>query len=78
MPGILIHGKYYKNPEDAPKDIQANVGTQLQKYNLESQGQRHDMALIQPWLPDGKPNPEFIKYYPAEAKEYGMVECSME
>lgn len=72
MPGILINGKYYKNPEDAPSSTKAVVGSQLQSYNLESQAKKHDMDLIQPYLSDGSPNPEFIKYYPAEAKEYGM------
>lgn len=72
MPGILINGKYYKDPKDAPAQAQAVVGSQLQSYNLESQAQKHDMDLIQPYLSDGSPNPEFVKYYPAEAKEYGM------
>ena len=76
--GILLRGKYYKDPKDAPREARANIGSQVQRYNLEAQGQKHDMELIQPWLPDGKPNPEFIKYYPAEAKEYGMIECSTE
>lgn len=70
--GILINGKYYKNPEDAPVQHQAVVGQQLQRYNLESQAQKHDMDLIQPYLADGSPNPDFIKYYPKEAQEYGM------
>ena len=70
--GVLINGKYYKNPEDAPTQDMAVVGQQLQRYNLESQAQKHDMDLIQPYGPDGKPNPDFIKYYPQEAKEYGM------
>lgn len=70
--GILINGKYYKNPEDAPVQHQAVVGQQLQRYNLESQAQKHDMDLIQPYSADGSPNPDFIKYYPREAKEYGM------
>ena len=58
--GILINGKYYKNPEDAPKDASPVVGSQLQSYNLESQAQKHDMELIQPYLGDGSPNPDFI------------------
>ena len=68
--GVLINGKYYKDPKDAPS--QAQAGSQLQGYNLESQAKRHDMDLIQPYLGDGTPNPDFIKYYPQEAKEYGM------
>ena len=70
--GILLNGKYYKNPEDAPFNASAVVGQQLQSYHLESQAKKHDMDLIQPYLSDGSPNPEFIKYYPKEAKEYGM------
>ena len=70
--GILLGGKYYKDPKDAPIQHQAVVGSQLQSYNLESQAQKHDMDLIQPYLGDGSPNPDFIKYYPKEAKEYGM------
>lgn len=71
--GILLNGKYYKNIKDAPSRAKAVVGSQLQSYNLESQAQKHDMDLIQPYLGDGSPNPDFIKYYPKEAKEYGMV-----
>lgn len=70
--GILLNGRYYKDPKDAPAQAQAIVGTQLKSYNLESQAQKHDMDLIQPYLGDGRPNPDFIKYYPSEAKEYGM------
>lgn len=72
--GILLNNVYYKDPKDAPQEAQAKVGSQVFQYNLEAQGKKHDMELIQPWLPDGKPNPDFIKYYPAEAKEYGMEE----
>ena len=70
--GVLLDGKYYKNPEDAPSQSFAAVGAQLEGYNLHHQAQKYDRELIQPWLPDGNPNPEFIKYFPKEAKEYGM------
>ena len=70
--GILIGGKYYKDPKDAPSQAQAKVGAQLRSYDLESTAKKHDMDLIQPYLGDGSPNPDFIKYYPKEAQEYGM------
>ena len=70
--GVLINGKYYKNPADAPAQTRAVVSQQLKSYNLESQAKKHDMDLIQPYLSDGTPNPDFIKYYPREANEYGM------
>ncbi len=69
---ILVGGKYYKNANDAPTEHQAVVGSQLQSYSLESQAKRHDMDLIQPYLSDGSVNPDFVRYYPKEAKEYGM------
>ena len=72
--GVLINGKYYKDPSLAPHSPQAVVGSQVERYNLESQAVKHDMDLIQPYLSDGSPNPDFIKYYPKEAKEYGMEE----
>lgn len=72
--GILLNGKYYKDHSQAPQQVQANVGQQLQKYNIEAQGQKHDMDLIQPYLPNGKPNPDFAKYYPELAKDYNMEE----
>ena len=72
--GVLVNGKYYKDASQAPTQAQAVVGNQLQSYNLESQAKKHDLDLIQPYVPDGSPNPDFQKYYPAEAKEYGMEE----
>lgn len=72
--GILLNGKYYKNPEDAPRQVNAVVGSQLSSYNLDSASKKHDMDLIQPYNSDGKPNPDFAKYYPELAKEYGMEE----
>jgi len=72
--GTLLNGKYYRDAKDVPEQAHAIVGSQLQSYNLESQANKHDMDLIQPYLSDGTPNPEFIKYYPKEAKEYGMEE----
>lgn len=70
--GTLVGGKYYKNADEAPIERQAVVGSQLQSYSLESQAKRHDMDLIQPYLSDGSVNPDFVRYYPKEAKEYGM------
>lgn len=72
--GTLLNGKYYRDSREVPIQAQAIVGSQLQNYNLESQASKHDMDLIQPYLSNGEPNPEFIKYYPKEAKEYGMEE----
>lgn len=70
--GVLINGKYYKNPSEAPQEARAAIGTQVDSWSRSNTAQRFDMELIQPYLPDGTPNPDFVKYYPKEAKEYGM------
>ena len=72
MPGVLINGKYYKNAEDAPKQAQAVISSQVASWSRSNTAQRFDRELIQPYLSDGTPNPDFIKYYPKEAKEYGF------
>lgn len=72
--GVLIDGKYY--PDRSAGDVerkspplakQARVSGQMREY------QRHDVDLIQPYLPSGEPNPEFIKHYPKESVEYGFI-----
>lgn len=70
--GTLLNGKYYKNPEDVPQQTYSAISQQVQGYDREHSAKKYDRELIQPWLPDGSPNPEFIKHYPKEAKEYGM------
>lgn len=72
--GVLVNGKYY--PDKSAADVsgalpplakQAHVSHQMAEY------QRHDVDLIQPYLPDGTPNPDFIKHYPKESVEYGFI-----
>lgn len=70
--GILLNGKYYPEGTESPQEALPVVGTQTTAYDRAVASQRYDMELIQPYLSDGRPNPDFIKYYPKEAKEYGM------
>lgn len=70
--GILINGKYYKDPSQAPQQAQAVVGSQLQAYNITKAGEKHDLDLIQPYNPDGTPNKQFAQQYPELAKDYNM------
>lgn len=72
--GILINGKYYRDASQAPKEASPVIGTQIDSWSRSYNAQKYDMELIQPYLPSGEPNPDFIKYYPKEAKEYGMEE----
>lgn len=71
--GILLNGNYYPDGVERPQEAHPVVGTQTTAYGRAIAAQRFDMELIQPYLSDGRPNPDFIKYYPKEAKEYGMV-----
>ena len=70
--GVLINGKYYKDPSKAPTSHTAPIAQQVQSYDLEQASKKHDQELIQPYRPDGSRNPEFARYYPELAKEYGM------
>lgn len=72
--GVLRNGKYYpdEKPSDAERQLpplakQADVSRRMMEY------QRHDVDLLQPYLPDGTPNPDFIKHYPKESVEYGFI-----
>lgn len=72
--GVIINGKYYpdKDAKSAERTLpplakQADVSRRTMEY------QRHDVDLLQPYLPDGTPNPDFIKHYPKEAVEYGFI-----
>lgn len=72
--GIFVDGKYY--PNGAPKTVKRRtpaVARQNLVYQKTREYQKFDRELVQPYLPNGEPNPEFIKFYPTEAKEYGFI-----
>lgn len=72
--GVLVNGKYYPNKTAGEVgDKLPPLAKQSHVSNLMREYQRHDVDLIQPYLPDGKPNPEFIKHYPKESVEYGFI-----
>lgn len=72
--GVLIDGKYYANKSAADVKRRAPaIASQSDVYNRTSQYQKFDRELIQPRLANGKPNPEFIKHYPQESREYGFI-----
>lgn len=72
--GILIDGKYYRNKK--PGDVRRAapvIANQSDVFQRTSEYQKFDRELVQPYLADGTPNPEFIKHYPEESKEYGFI-----
>lgn len=74
--GILIDGKWYKDEAEAKKHLasrSAPIARQARVFEMSQEAQKFDRELIQPYTEDGKPNPEFIKHYPEESKEYGFI-----
>lgn len=72
--GILIDGKYYPNKTAAGVNRRSPaLANQNDVYRRTSEYQKFDRELVQPYLPDGTPNPEFIKHYPEESKDYGFI-----
>ena len=72
--GVLINGKYY--PEKKASDVRENLPPLAKQADISRRTmeyQRHDVDLLQPYLPDGKPNQDFIKHYPKESVEYGFI-----
>lgn len=61
----IINGKFYKDKK--PEGIKNN--DQFKAYRHEMQRLDHRKDLIQPRV-NGKPNPEFIREYPENAKQY--------
>lgn len=51
----------------------ADVGEISHNGQLRRQYFKHARDLVQPYLPTGAVNPDFIKYRPVDAKRYGMI-----
>lgn len=70
--GYILNGKYVRSSHDT-------VATKPRKQPLAKQYEMDRMRedfrrdIIQPYLPNGKPNPEFIEAYPKQAVNYGFV-----
>lgn len=72
--GVLIDGKYYadKSAADVKRRSPA-ISRQHDVYRRSAEYQKFDRELIQPRLANGEPNPEFVKHYPEESKQYGFI-----
>jgi hypothetical protein len=71
--GYIINGKYVR-ASSVPSGALAPRKQVLHKQ-FEAERDRQEFArdLVQPYLPNGKPNPEFITALPKEAERYGFV-----
>lgn len=72
--GYIINGKYVR-ASSVPSGALAPRKQSLHKqFEIEKDRQEFARDLVQPYLPNGKPNPEFIDALPKEAERYGFVD----
>ena len=70
--GYLLNGKYYKG--DAPGDLKRpRRQPGLKRYEMDREIETFRKDIIQPYLPNGQPNPAYIDAYPDDAQRKGMV-----
>lgn len=70
--GYIKDGKFYSgSPPASVKRVRKHPGHK--QYENEEMLTNHRKDIIQPYLANGKPNPEFIDAYPTESENYGFV-----
>lgn len=62
---VIRNGKYIKDGKPA----EASVSEGLKSYNLDMQRRDHAKDILQRFK-GGKVNPEFVRAYPEESKQY--------
>lgn len=66
------HGRYIKG--DVPVDVKVPRKQPLHdQFEKDEMVQEYKRDLVQPYLPNGKPNPEFIEALPDQAEKYGFT-----
>lgn len=71
--GYIINGKYVRTKAPASDALAPKRQPGAKEFAAEADRMRFARDLVQPYLPNGKPNPEFITALPAEAERYGFV-----
>ena len=71
--GVIRDGKYFHNEKPDRHKVKPVVAQMANKGRIDRDYEEHAHHLIQPYLPDGTPNPDFIEYYPEDAKRYGFI-----
>lgn len=71
--GYIVNGKYVR-ATDVPSSAKVARKQPLHKqYENDRMLEDFRKDIIQPYLPNGKPNPDFIDAYPKESEQYGFV-----
>jgi len=71
--GLIKNGVYYPDVVDNAAPGSNVVKSIAADNRLDREYENHAHELIQPNLPDGSPNPDFIEYYPDVSKDYGFI-----
>lgn len=71
--GYILNGKYVRT-NTVPSKVAVPRKHVLHKaFEQNEDVQKYKRDLVQPYLANGKPNPEFIEAMPEEAERYGFV-----
>lgn len=71
--GVIKGGKYYQDEQPVKQQVKPVVSQIATRGNIDRDYEDHAHDLIQPYMADGTPNPDFIEYYPEDAKNYGFI-----
>jgi len=71
--GYILNGKYVRSSSAPSRATVPRKQVLHKQYEAERDRQEFARDLVQPYLPNGKPNPEFITALPKEAERYGFV-----
>lgn len=71
--GYIVNGVYVKNPTTLNGIGTPRKQVLHKQFLMEEDRQRFAKDLVQPYLPNGQVNPEFITALPKEAERYGFI-----
>jgi hypothetical protein len=71
--GYIVNGKYVRTKAVPSSATVPRKQILHKQFEAEKDRQEFARDLVQPYLPNGKPNPEFITAMPKEAERYGFV-----
>lgn len=71
--GYILNGVYVRSNTVATVASTPRKHALHKEFEAEADRQRFAKDLVQPYLPNGKVNPEFITALPEEAERYGFV-----
>jgi hypothetical protein len=75
MRAYIKDGKFIRGESVLSGDGSSNL---VKQDDHDDQRFMHQWELIQPYGPDGKPNPEFVENYYEESKQYGFIKDTTE